>query len=152
MKFLFLILLLSMSQSFAKNKLLTYDPTVVELTGALDEQTFPGPPNYYSIKDGDEIEGCYYFKLDQPIDVRATKDSAPAVNSDPEKNVKVVQLAILGTDEKLWKIFRKIGVGGRAKIKGTLFHRWTGHHHARVLLSVTEVEPLNKVSKKAKKN
>ena len=30
------------------------------------------------------------------------------------------------------------------KVYGTLFHRFTGHHHARVLLSVADMRPLPK--------
>lgn len=139
----FLFFLLFLSLSFGTNPVVTYEPSIVELTGHLDLQTFPGPPNYESIKNGDEIERHFYLTLDAPVDV-LPKEKHPTVdNPDPERNVKIMQLAINSEDEALWKRFRKAGKGGRIKVTGTLFHRFTGHHHSRILLSVQKMDPLN---------
>ncbi len=125
----------------ASNRVLTYEPAIVELTGRLDLQTFPGPPNYESIQKGDEVERHFYLKLDTPVDV-LPKGEHPTVDSpEPEKNVEIMQLSI-GEDEELWKRFREIGEGGPLKITGTLFHRFTGHHHSRILLNVQKMEKL----------
>lgn len=52
-----------------KNHLVYYEPAKVVLSGKLDLQTFPGPPNYESIKSGDEIETHFYLKLNRAINV-----------------------------------------------------------------------------------
>jgi hypothetical protein len=113
----------------------------VELEGILDLQVFPGPPNYESIKSGDEIERHFYLKLTSPIDV-LPKGKHPGVeNVEEERNVRILQLAIDGENDELWARFRKVGKGSHVKILGTLFHRFTAHHHSRVLLSVKSMEP-----------
>lgn len=140
--FIFMILLSPIL--FASNRVVTYEPEQFELRGTLDLQTFPGPPNYESIKDGDEIERHFYLKLEFPIDLIPLVSGHPTVsNPDPEKNVEIVQLSIDAGDDALWAKFRKVGKGARVKILGTLFHRFTGHHHSRVLLIVKKMEPLN---------
>lgn len=128
------------SFAFASQPNLTYEPTIVELAGTLDIQTFPGPPNYESIADGDEIERHFYLKLDTPIEVVPPKNNTNAENSTNEQNVKILQLAINGDNDALWAQFRKLGRGKRAKVTGTLFHRFTGHHHSRVLLLVQKIK------------
>lgn len=69
-KFLFFLSLISIS-SFAQNTTVHYEPEIVELVGQLDLQTFPGIPNYESIKNGDETERHFYLKLKRPVDVIA---------------------------------------------------------------------------------
>src|SRR5437773_9064287 len=44
-------------------KCLTYEPTVVSLTGTLRSQVFAGPPNYESIKRGDRKETAIILTL-----------------------------------------------------------------------------------------
>ena len=141
-QFLFLYLFLS-NIAFSGNQILTYGPTGVELTGTLELQTFPGPPNFHSIKEDDEIERHFYLRLHHPINV-LPKGKHPGVeNVQEEKNVNILELAINGEDEILWNQFRKLGKGTHVKIKGTLFHRFTGHHHSRVLLEVKSIESIN---------
>jgi len=126
-----------------KNLVLSYEPSVVELTGSLDIQTFPGPPNYTSIKDGDAIERHFYLKLDHIVDVIPLKEGHPTIdNAEPEMNVKIMMLAVSSTDTRMWAKLRGIGKGGRVKIKGTLFRRWTGHHHSRVILNVSSLDAM----------
>lgn len=140
MKYFFLLLVLLSCPSFASNPALTYGPSTVELTGTLDLQTFPGPPNYESIQDGDEIERHFYLKLEKPINVLPKKENSGIENPEEERNVKVIQLSISEEDDKLWDRFRKLGKGGHVKVQGTLFHRFTGHHHSRVLMIVSNMQ------------
>jgi hypothetical protein len=114
-----------------------YEPTVVELNGILELRTYPGPPNYESVKLGDEPEQCYYFKLVNPIDVFPVPGSNSLINDVVEKNVKVIQLSL--RNDSLFGRFKKIGSRKKIKLKGTLFHRHTGHHHAEVLMSVDKI-------------
>ena len=122
------VVLASAHLSSSPRQTLAYEPAEVELTGTIESQTFPGPPNWESIADGDEIERGWYLRLDQLIDVGPRPGSNDA-NTEPEKNVRVVQIAV-GNDS-IWK---KLRDGRRCKLRGTLFHRLTGHHHSRVLI------------------
>jgi Domain of unknown function (DUF4431) len=126
--------------SFASNLQLNYEPAIVELTGSLDVQTFAGPPNFESISDGDQVERSLYFKLDAPIDVATNLKNNPAKIDESEKNVKVVQLIILNESQEHWAKSKSLTKGSRTKIRGTLSHSITGHHHARILLTVKNVE------------
>jgi hypothetical protein len=135
-------LLFSGLSTFAANRVVTYGPEIVEIVGRLDLQTFPGPPNYESIQEGDAVERHFYLKLDYPVDVLPKGEHPSIDNPEPEKNVKVMQLAIDSDDKTLWNRFRKVGEGGPVKITGTLFHRFTGHHHSRVLLNVQKLEEI----------
>lgn len=57
------------------------------LQGTLIQQTLPGPPNYESIKDGDEAVTYDYLKLDQPFECDITGES---------ESVPLVQLILMG--------------------------------------------------------
>jgi hypothetical protein len=84
-----LLLCLVSGLASAKGRVLTYGSAPFELTGRLELQTFPGPPSYESIKDGDDIERGFYLKLDAPVDV-VPKGSHPDVeNAQAERNVRV---------------------------------------------------------------
>ena len=140
MKTLFILIFIMSGIAFAGNRQVHFEPESVELTGRLDLQTFPGPPNYESIASGDEIERHFYLALIQPVDVVVTeKDIKSAVNADSFNAVKILQLVVIKDEH--WARLREIGEGGEVTIKGTLFQRFTGHHHSRVLLSVESVMP-----------
>ncbi len=118
---------------------LTYAPKVVELAGRLELQTFPGPPNFESISSGDDMERGYYLRLDHPVTVEPTGKHPEVDNPVREANVKIVQLAMNPEDDKLWARLRKLGKNAHVSACGTLFHRFTGHHHARILLDVESI-------------
>jgi hypothetical protein len=123
---------------YAANKQVNYEPSVVEMTGRLKLETFPGPPNYESIKSGDEIETHYYLALDQKIDVvKSVNEKDASTNDETVSNVNILQLVIVNDSD--WPKLKKIGIGARVKIKGTLFKRHTGHHHSRVLFEVQKI-------------
>ena len=140
MKYFFLLFFLLSPLSFANNSVLTYGHSVVELKGTLDLQTFPGPPNYESIQDGDAIERHFYLKLDKSIDVLLKKENSDIENPENERNVNIIQLSIAEKDDKLWNRLQKLGKGGHVQIEGTLFHRFNGHHHSRILMVVTGIK------------
>lgn len=138
MRTIFFILLALSGNAFGLNRQVHYEPEKIELTGHLDLQTFPGPPNYESIKSGDEVERHFYLVLSRPVDVILTeKDKASSINGDNFYNVTIFQLVV--GDDKHWAILRQAGEGGQVTIKGTLFQRHTGHHHSRVLLVVENI-------------
>ena len=135
--FSFSFIFLSLSV-FATNRQVNNEPTEIELSGKLKRETFPGPPNYESIKNGDEIETHYYLSLNEKIDVLTnTNNKISMINDESVKNVDILQLVI--TNDSDWVKLKNIGVGANIKIKGTLFKRHTGHHHSRVLLEAKNI-------------
>ena len=138
-----LLVLFSLSSDLAakpNNKVYFYQPETVTLTGKLFLKTFPGPPNYESIKKGDVAEKGWYLKLDKKIDVIINeKKRVPENDNDEnEKAVDVIQLALPYKKYEEYQRKKNFKVGAKVKLSGTLFRRFTGHHHARVLLSVEE--------------
>ena len=109
-----------------------YGPAV-SLTGTLRSRIYAGRPNYESIKRGDEKERAIIVTLVSPICTNG-RDSFDVA----EANVREVQLVV--TESSHWKTVER-GLGSRVIITGTLFHAHTGHHHRRVLISVTGIRP-----------
>lgn len=125
----------------AKNEIKYYRHWPTELTGTVKNLTFPGPPNYEDINNGDMEERCPYLILDHPIDTRISPSiSEYDTYSEPYQNVKVVQLAIM--NNKLWKLMKD---GTRVKVRGDLFGHLSGHHHTRALMGVKEANKLKKL-------
>ena len=86
--------------------------------------------------------GTFTSNAQEPVDVIPRGEHREVENAEKEQKVRIMQLAINGENDALWAKFRKVGKRGRVKITGMLFHRFTGHHHSRVLLSVAKMEPL----------
>lgn len=141
MKILLFFLCIISLNTFAQKRTVHYEPEIIELIGEIDLQTFPGAPNYESIKNGDEVETHFYLKLRNSIDVIALpKDAESPMKSESFYNVQILQLVV--HDDKNMSILRKTGEGGHLKIRGTLFHRFSGHHHSRVLLEVKNIKKI----------
>ncbi len=126
-------------RTLAANRNYYYAPETVELKGKIEHQTFPGLPNYESIATGDSPERGLYLRLDNPINVIARKTDEDS-NSQDEKTIKIVQLTIVAKDPTVERVLESAKKGSHFSLVGHLFHRLTGHHHARVLL---EVERMN---------
>jgi hypothetical protein len=127
----------------SNNKVYFYQPEKVTLSGKLFLKTFPGPPNYESIKKGDRPETGWYLKLDKKIDVLLKKNLPAMGNDEDERNIDHLQLAI-SYERKEFKGFeKKFPVGSRVKMSGTLFRMITGHHHTRVLLDLEKSERID---------
>ncbi|WP_394781466.1 DUF4431 domain-containing protein [Undibacterium sp.] len=107
---------------------LHYEPARVTLTGKLHRQTFPGAPNFESIKDGDAAETGFYLTLAQPV---CTVEDAEREESG-FASVKEVQLVL---DQALYDVLRP-KLGQQVSLSGQLFAGFTGHHHTDVLLTV----------------
>lgn len=130
--FMFLLFCVSMN-SIAANHTVYFKPKSVNLIGTILTLTFPGPPNYSNIEEGDKKEIGSYLVLDKPVDVKV----APGIRSNinhPENNIKIIQLSV-GNDTD-WK---KLRDGNRVQISGDLFHAIWGHHHTLVLLHTKKI-------------
>jgi hypothetical protein len=116
---------------------LEYEPREVRLSGVLIRQTYPGPPNYESIKHGDAAETIWVLRLNQAICVVASSSDEIDVR---ESNQKEIQL-VLEPDQ--YKEYRNL-VRQRVIVTGKLFHSHTGHHHKRLLLTTTSIRKTQK--------
>ena len=114
-----------------------YEPESTVLAGILTRETFPGRPNYESVKAGDEPETFWILNLSQPIDV-AIKPGLKDELNEPEKAVHRLQLIV--DYEKV--VPKKLGfqAGKTVRVVGTLSHAITGHHHTDVLIDVQEAK------------
>jgi hypothetical protein len=141
MKFTRLTLLIIMcvvtSSVMAKNKVVYYQPNSVNLIGVIKTLKYAGPPNYESIKEGDALETGSYVILDEPIDVK-TLPKIQIGNDVFEKNVRFIQLIIRNDDDR-----SKVEDGNYVSLTGTLSRALTGHHHARVLITIKKIEVLS---------
>lgn len=111
---------------------LEYGPTV-SLGGTLRSQTFPGPPNYKSIKRGDLKERAIILTLNSRICSTGNAENSFDV---PETNISEVQMVV--TESSHWKIVEG-RLGKRVVVSGALFHGHTGHHRTKVLIMVSGI-------------
>ena len=133
------LLFFACSAPAAERPCLKYEPEVVELQGTVKRVVFPGPPNYESVKKGDEPEPYWVLFLLTEICVQG--DPKDEFNSETEKHVKSLQL--MDVD---YKKDRSL-LGKSVIVKGTLMHSYTGHHHTPALVQVKSIEkaPENRV-------
>jgi hypothetical protein len=113
---------------------LSFEPDVESIVGTLVRKTFPGPPNYESIKAGDQAETGWYVALPQPACFTGTQGDES--NRQDVAGVKLVQLVLTHGEYKSHAGL----VGKRVKVAGTFFTAETGHHHTPVLLQVMTLE------------
>lgn len=105
----------------------------VRLTGLVISRTYPGPPEYESIRKGDEPETYWLLALSKPVCVNEDKP-----NFNPAyANIHKIQLVF--PDEKAYKKYRKL-LGKRVVATGTLYAGFNVHHKTRVLLIVKTLE------------
>jgi len=114
-----------------------YQPAKVSVSGTVFERSDWGPPSYGEDPAHDRRERHDYIRLDKPLCVAVDprSDLNSVTDSVTERNVRLMELS--------WDRgpFPN-AVGRRVLLSGGLFHAFTGHHHTRVLLMVSRVEPL----------
>ena len=117
-------------QSTPQYQCLSYEPAVVTLSGTLVRKTFPGPPNYESIKKGDRPESSWFLDLSKSVCVN---ESTPEPDLNPKQSgIREIQLVVKPEQYQQHKEL----VGKEVRVTGTLFGEHTGHHHTPVLLTV----------------
>lgn len=130
---LLLLLLISSASAGAQSNCLSYDPAEVKVMGTILRKTFPGPPNYESIRRGDQPETIWILHLDNPVCVTGNTDEM----NEPEGRVTDLQLVLDGDE---YTRFRKLaGARIRVTATGKLFHAHTAHHRTSVLLEVADI-------------
>lgn len=93
------------------------------LTGVLERVTFPGPPNYESIKSGDQPETYFVLRLAKPV---CFEESDGSVIS-----AKRLQLFL---DANQFSQYRP-HLGRTIKLTGQLWAAETGHHHTPLMFT-----------------
>src|SRR6266550_4877124 len=112
------------------NSCLEYEPMVVTVLGRLTIDTFPGRPNYESVRQGDEPEPEYVLHLTRPICVRGK--AGDGFDSD-QTGLESLQVLV---DDPLRSTAHAL-ISREVVISGTLFGAETGHHHTQVLITAT---------------
>lgn len=108
---------------------LRYEPVAVKLTGAVIFRTF-------SDANGNP-ELSPLLLLDHPVCVEAA--GGDRIN-ESEYDVIAVHLVV---ELKEFGQLRKL-MGRSVTTRGTLFHKFNAHHHAAVLLTVKNIQELNR--------
>ena len=121
-----LIALINSCTAIARPTCLPPEPAVVRITGILKRMTFPGRPNYESIKRGDEAETGFYMALKIPICTTVGQSEDQPATHD----VRLVQLVL---DAHGYAHLRPM-LNKQVTVDGHLFTAHTGHHHAPLLL------------------
>lgn len=133
--FLLPVLLVATVSGAAAQSCLSYESSDVKLSGKIKIMTFPGPPNYESVKKGDQPEVAWVLRLSKPACVKAGQDNEFDV---AESNVTDIQLVLEPREFTKWRVLAQ----GSAPVfvTGKLFHAHTGHHHTPVLMEVTSIK------------
>lgn len=96
------------------------------LEGVLVAHTFPGVPNFESIKDGDTPERYWLLRLPKPICVSPDHDDPKSGAQD----VREIQLILRQED---FSRYRPL-LGKRIIAQGDFMSPMSGHHHTAILL------------------
>jgi hypothetical protein len=130
--FIFALLLFAQADAaLAKpGNCIKYEPESVTLTGKLHRETFPGRPNYESVASGDEAERGFYLSLESPI--CTVGDSG----ADRVAFESVLEIQLVLNEKQYAKLRSRLGQ--KIGLHGQLFSAHTGHHHADVLMRVSD--------------
>src|SRR5262249_22011761 len=132
------LLLLVAAAPGALAQCLKCEPNRVTLKGVIYRKDFPGPPNYESIRLGDERMRYWILRLNRSVCVEGDDFDHTSAS-----NVRDLQLVFY--DVSFYKRFRTaVRQRARFRVTGTLFHRHTGHHVTRILIQVKSLALLRK--------
>ena len=93
-------------------------------------RSFPGPPNYVSIAQGDYPEEVLILRLDRAVCV--SSDPSSTTNSRGHSGLTELQLVVPRDDVRSL-------IGRRVRASGTLFAAQTDHHRTPVVLQVSAI-------------
>jgi len=103
----------------------------ISLDGTLTHKVFPGPPNYEDVRKGDKPEPTYILQLQKPICALGIDGPIDRVQLFPHQD---------SDGHALWAKLRSL-IGKKVSVAGTdAFGSWSGHHHALLLLPITEIK------------
>jgi len=96
--------------------------SVLKVVGNISKETFPGPPNYEDISNGDFPETYWFINLDQPICVVGESQTVDRFQLFFKSGSTIT------LEEKQ-----------RFEIGGITFMGISGHHHTDILIEVSSV-------------
>jgi hypothetical protein len=128
-----MLLLISAAPALAQ-QCLSYEPAEVNLAGRISRRTFPGPPNYQSIRRGDRPETSWVLHLSQPVCVTGN------TNEFNEAERRVTDLQLILEPEEYKRFSKFVGTKRSVIVSGMLTHAQTGHHHTSVLMDVSNIK------------
>jgi len=123
----------------ATNQFLKCSPNIVELEGTIQDQIFPGQPNYKSVANGDEREDCWVLELREPVNVAEDPEYPVPDENTPQLNVSEMQLNLdvyLNANYNAYKQF----LGKRVMVTGELSQGFTVHHKTAILMWVRDIK------------
>ncbi|AMX17788.1 hypothetical protein IEC338SC_0612 [Acinetobacter pittii] len=97
------------------------------LSGTLLRITYPGPPNYESVADGDEPETYWVLQPNKKINC--------AIDAPNFDNHTKMQLVMMGNEYRDYASL----VGKNVTINGELMYSISGHHHTSLLIIVKRI-------------
>ena len=107
-------------------------------TGTVSRETFPGPPNYESIDDGDTPETYWILTINTPQCVIAESLEDGSLH-ELAKSTTRFQLAF--QDSSIYTSHKNVVENG-VVVEGQLFAVHSGHHHTKALISVKSIKPV----------
>lgn len=113
------------------------EPAVVKIKGKYSQKTFPGPPNYESIKNGDRSETQWILKFDNPVCVNRT----PQEEFWTKRAILNVKKVTLVLSQSMYKKYESLMLR-KVVVTGTLWEAHTAHHRTRILITVKEIYPI----------
>ena len=135
---LLLLAFINIAPGDAHPQCLKCEPNTVTLEGSIYSKDFPGPPNYQSIRGGDERMRYWTLRLNKSICVEGDDFDHTRV-----ANVRDMQLVFM--DPSFYNRYRRfVRQRARFRVIGSLFHQETGHHVTKILINVTSLVPLRK--------
>jgi hypothetical protein len=117
---------------------LAYEPETVTLEGNVSSKDFPGPPNFESIRGGDQRIRYWILRLPQSVCVDGGHDD---INVRVE-NIREIQLVF--EDDAFYKKYRAlVRKHKHFQVVGSLFHEHTANHVRKILFKVQRFVPLS---------
>lgn len=113
---------------------LPYGPEKITLEGKIHSVTYPGPPEYLSVENGDAPEISWTLTLEKPIHVGKEEEEEEEDINCPEKYV--IEVSLLPPDDFVVSTLSE----KKVKVMGSLFHAHTAHHCRRVLCDATRID------------
>lgn len=106
----------------------------IALEGVLWRETFPGPPNYRSIDDGDAPETVWVLTIDSPRCFMAED-----MENGRLHEVGRVSRFQLVLNERKYKENKGL-LERRVSVTGQIVQAASGHHHTKALIEVKELK------------
>jgi hypothetical protein len=130
-----LLLALALSLPLCAQSECLKDGQDVTLEGRISRETFPGPPNYQSIDDGDAPETTWIFTIAAPHCVVAESMEDGSLYEVAKSTTRFQLVLSDAADFERHKAL----VDNRAIIEGQIFVGHTGHYHTKAAITVREI-------------